>query len=281
MANLVTVSDNKKVTVLVQPPGNVQVQISRTPMGVAVANVANTAHTVINNNQPNITSVGTLANLNVAGSVSIGGNLQIGNLVANSANYSNFAGNAFSVSGSNVVGSVQQSNVANVANIANVANSVSVANVIGIGNIATQNYNGVGNTFLAGNGVWANISINSVANANYANFANLSNSVEGYVKVPFQWNDASPKTIATVPADSVVSQLEIIINTPFGGSGSSMSVGTVANVNLLASSGDIVTTVSGTYSTFPGVKFASNSFVVLSINPGTSTVGSGMIVIYF
>ena len=94
--------------------------------------------------------------------------------VAN-ANYANFAGTAYSVSGSNVVGEVANANYASYANIANVANSVNVANVVGIGNIATLNLDGSSSNVLYGNGVFAPEST-SIANANYANFAgNLIN----------------------------------------------------------------------------------------------------------
>ena len=89
--------------------------------------------------------------------------------VAN-ANYANFAGTAFSVSGSNVSGEVANANYSSYANIAATANSVAVANVSGIGNIAVINLDGSSSNVLFGNGVFAPEST-SIANANYANFA--------------------------------------------------------------------------------------------------------------
>ena len=89
--------------------------------------------------------------------------------VAN-ANYANFAGTAFSVSGSNVSGEVANANYASYANIAATANSVTLANVSGIGNIANINLDGSSSNVLFGNGVFAPEST-SIANANYANFA--------------------------------------------------------------------------------------------------------------
>jgi len=68
MANQVTVNKNNGIQVVIEPPANVQVEISRAVIGT-VANVesANTAKTVTNNAQPNITSVGTLTSLAISG----------------------------------------------------------------------------------------------------------------------------------------------------------------------------------------------------------------------
>ena len=170
MANIVTVQDNKKVSVLVQPPGNVQVQISRTPIGTQIANYAAYAGQVTGHVQSNINQVGVLNGLTVSGNTQVDnlvvtGNLTVGNLIANSANYANFAGIAFSVDGANVNGYVAN---ASHANIANVANSVTAANVSGLGNVALLNLDGSSSNVLYGNGVFSplNASSNSIFNGN-------------------------------------------------------------------------------------------------------------------
>ena len=82
MANQVTVSNDHSISVTIEPPANVQVQISRAVIGT-VANVAsaNTANTVTNNAQPNITSVGTLTSLTSNGNIIAP--FFIGNVVGN------------------------------------------------------------------------------------------------------------------------------------------------------------------------------------------------------
>ena len=198
MANQVTVSNDHSISVTIEPPANVQVQVSRAVIGtvanVASANFANYATNVIGANQPNITNIGTLANLSVSNNATIGnltvtGNLQIGNLVANSANYANFAGianTANTVAGANVTGVVANatfastSNTANSATVANSANSVALANVSGAGNIASINLDGNASNILFGNGIFSAIPVvSNVANANYANFAGTAYSVSG------------------------------------------------------------------------------------------------------
>lgn len=181
MANQIVVTQNGNVQVSIEPTPNVQVQISRaaitTLTDVPTANFANFAGNVTGANQPNITNIGTLANLTVSNSATIGnltvtGNLAIGNLVANTANYANFAGEAFNVSGSNVTGTVANATYADNAGnatIANSANSVAGANVSGEVAFAA-----VANS-VAGANVFG-----TVANATYAinaGHANTANTV--------------------------------------------------------------------------------------------------------
>ena len=167
------------------------------------ANIANSANAVA---VANVSGIGNIATVNLDGNAS---NILYGNgsfaapaIISNvaNANYANFAGTAYSVSGSNVSGEVANanfasySNVANSANavaganvsgtvanatfaldaananVANTANSVAVANVSGIGNIATVNLDGNVSNLLTGNGTFVAIPTVS-ANANYANFA--------------------------------------------------------------------------------------------------------------
>jgi hypothetical protein len=76
---------------------------------------------------------------------------------------------------------ISNANYATYSGTANVANSVSVANVTGIGNIATTNYDGNASNVLHGDGTWSPTPT-SVANANYANTANIANvsySIDG------------------------------------------------------------------------------------------------------
>jgi len=163
MANQIIVTQSGNVQVSIEPPSNVQVQISRAAIGtvsnVPTANFANFAGNVTASNQPNITSLGTLSNLSVSGNstvnnLTVTGNLIAGNLVANNANFANFAG------------------------VANTANSVTLANVSGAGNIASINLDGNVANLLTGNGTFVAIPTVS-ANANYANFAGTAFNVSG------------------------------------------------------------------------------------------------------
>jgi hypothetical protein len=116
--------------------------------------------------------VGSGANLtNIAGA-------NVGGFVPNA----NIANTAFAVAGANVSGFVPN------ANIANTAFAVAAANVSGLGNIATINLNGNNQTWLAGNGVFANIAIPTVGNIAVINLdGNVSNLLTGtgtFVAIP-------------------------------------------------------------------------------------------------
>ena len=142
--------------------------------------------------------------------------------VAN-ANYANFAGTAYSVSGANVSGEVANANYASFANIAASANSVAVANVSGIGNIAVLNLDGSSSNVLFGNGVFAPEST-SIANANYANFA-------GTVITNAQPNITSTGNLISLNIDNGVAGSTTKQFQPNG-----ISIGSTANVNLMANS---------------------------------------------
>ena len=160
MANQVVVTNSGNVQVSIEPQPNVQVQISRAAIGnitvsnVSTANFANYAGNVVNDNQPNITSLGTLTGLTSSGNITapfflgnvignISGNLVVpgsntsvlynnqGNAGASDAFQFNQASNTVTIGG-NLVGGNISGNGAGIANIAgaNVTGQVSFAAVI-------------------------------------------------------------------------------------------------------------------------------------------------------
>jgi len=158
----------------------------------ANANFANYAGNVTVSNQPNITSVGTLPNLNV-GNVTITGNVT-GNLIPNSNAYN--LGNSTNqwqelyLSGNSIyLGPQTISSNANGVSITNnlYANyfvgsgnnlsNIQYSNVTGLGNVATLNLNGSSTQVLYGNGVFANVG--NGANSNFANYAGTLISASG------------------------------------------------------------------------------------------------------
>jgi len=121
----------------------------------------------------------------------------------------------------------------------------------------------------------------SVGNVAYANRAGSAATVDGWVKVPFVFSDTSPKAIAVIPANSVVSQVEVIITTPFNDVAATLRVGTQSNSSELVASSDVYPSQAGTYTTVPGRIYLSETHVVLTITPGSSYTGSGMLIIYY
>jgi len=151
MANQVTVSNNNTINVTVEPPANVEVQISRAVIGT-VANVqsSNLANYVTQPNQSNITSVGTLTGLTSSGNITAP--FFIGNVVGN------ISGN-FTVPGTNTAVLFNQQGNAGASDALKFNYS---------SNVLTANGNIVANYFI-GNG--SQLTGISATDANYANFA--------------------------------------------------------------------------------------------------------------
>ena len=159
-----------------------------------------------------------------------------------------------------------------IAGNANVGNLGTTGLITATGNITGALF--IGNAAGLTNIPAANIQ-GTVANANYAN------NVEGYVKVPFAFDTASPTNIAVIPANAVVSEINIVITVPFDDPNATLEVGTVANLTQLVNANDVLTEVAGTYVTMPGQIYLSDTHVIMTINPGISTTGAGMLIINF
>ena len=112
-------------------------------------------------------------NVAIPGNLIVTGNISGGFVVAN-ANFANYAGNAFSVSGSNVSGAV------GLATFATTANAVAGANVSGeVANAAYANAANTANlaTFATTANAVAGANVSGeVANANYSSYANIAAS---------------------------------------------------------------------------------------------------------
>jgi len=110
----------------------------------ANANYANFAGTAYSVSAANVSGLGNIATVNLDGNVSnvlsgIGTWVSMGTAV--NANYANYAGNAFSVSGANVSGTVAFANVANTVSDNAQPNITSVGNLVDLtvsGNVAAE-----------------------------------------------------------------------------------------------------------------------------------------------
>lgn len=216
------------------------------------SNLANVAKTVSTNAQPNITSVGVLTGLSVAGMLT-SFNAVLGNTA--SANY--FAGDGSQLSniaGANVLGTVANaihSNVATYANAALIANTVVVnaqPNITSVGtltslqvtgNIVSGNANlgniALANFFLGDGGLLSNIGNGQFANyANYAGNANIADTAN--VAITVFGNDQP--NITTVGA---LTELVVIGNITAG----NIDGGNLVNANYLSGDGSFIANLTG------------------------------------
>ena len=162
MANQIIVTKDHAVQVSVEPTPQVQVSYSRSAiLSITTVDHANTANTVTNNAQPNITSVGTLTGLNVNGNVTA--NFFLGNLVGN------ISGN-FTVPGSNTAILYNETGNAGASDAFKFDYASNTVNLIG--NLYASNLHGEGGNL---SNIQAGNVIGNIANANFASFANVAN----------------------------------------------------------------------------------------------------------
>jgi hypothetical protein len=137
----------------------------------------------------------------------------------------------------------------------------------------------------SGNLYWADIS--TANTANYANFANIANTanvaltVVGDDTILFNYGDATPKTLVTVPADTIVTSVTIIIVTPFDDPTATLTVGDAANTARLMTASDSIANSTGIYTVEPVYNYTTSTQLTLSISPGTSTVGNGLVILNY
>jgi len=180
-------------------------QLSGLPSGTGIANGTSSVTVPTSNGNVVIASAGnTVANItgtgiNVAGTLSVSGDANVGNIGGTNGVFTNVSGNGSalsSITGANVTGAVTYASTANAVAGANVsgqvtfaatanavaganvsgavsfattANSVALANVVGAGNLASVDKDGNASNILYGNGVFASAPV-TYANSNVATF---------------------------------------------------------------------------------------------------------------
>ena len=167
-----------------------------TGVSASSANFANYAGNVTVSSQPNITSVGTLVSLSVAGNVTAG-NANLGNSAVANFFTGRFYGNA------NTAGTVTtnaQPNITSVGTLTSLSVSGNItAGNANLGNSATAN-------FYFGNGAF----LTGVGNANYSPLANFANYA-GNVTVSSQPNITSVGTLLNLNTSGNVTATANII----------------------------------------------------------------------
>lgn len=112
------------------------------------------------------------------------------------------------------------------------------------------------------------------------NGTDVSWAATGTFEMLFNFGDATPKNLMIIPADKIIQDVSIILMTAFDAT-STLSVGDAGDINRLLSTTDNNTLETGTYTTEPAYKYGVNTQLTLSITPGVTTQGSGLVVITY
>jgi len=97
------------------------------------------------------------------------------------------------------------------------------------------------------------------------------------LEVGFAFNTASPLVLIPVNAGSIVTRAQIQIGTPFNDPAATLLFGTSATPNLIMAASNSDPDVSGTYDQPTMVTIPANDKLQLTITPGTSTQGTGIL----
>lgn len=107
-----------------------------------------------------------------------------------------------------------------------------------------------------------------------------SSGSDGAIRVPFNWGDATPKTIITLPANTTVFTAQIVIQTPFNGTGATLRLGDSGNLSRLIATAQNDPTSALTFTSAPAYTYTSSTSILLSITPGSSaSAGSGFVLL--
>lgn len=103
----------------------------------------------------------------------------------------------------------------------------------------------------------------------------------GEVSASFDYGDATPKPLFTIPADKVIYSVTISMLVAFDDAAATLSVGYSGQPQALLATTDVAPNTLGGYETRPNVTLGSDTELTLSISPGTSTVGSGLVTVLY
>jgi hypothetical protein len=151
-------------------------------------------------------------------------NLNIGNATVANANYANFAGNAFSVSGSNVSGQVGN------ALVAGTVYTNAQPNITSLGTLANLTVNGVSNLGPVGNvlitGGSAGFILQTDGTGNLTFVAPISGASGWKVDTTtIAFGTGATTQAMVLPANAIVDRATVIVDTPFNGTAPTMSIG--------------------------------------------------------
>lgn len=97
--------------------------------------------------------------------------------------------------------------------------------------------------------------------------------------LPFAWNTPSPLVLQGVAAGQLLNRVSVLLIVPFNGEDppGTLEVGTLTTPDLVFTSADIDTEVAAQTDSDALELFAANDTLILTIDPGDSSAGNGII----
>lgn len=107
------------------------------------------------------------------------------------------------------------------------------------------------------------------------------NSSGNGVQIPFNYLTTFPLIITNVPSGAVISSVNLMIFQPFDGTAPVASVGDSTNNQRLLATTDSLLTEAGSYASIPAHLYSTSTAISLYLTSGSSTAGSGAVLVQF
>lgn len=109
-----------------------------------------------------------------------------------------------------------------------------------------------------------------------------SGDVASEIHATFSWGDVSSVIIGSMAENAVIHSINFVVLEVYDGSGAEVTIGTVADPDLLLSANDVDLKTIGTYLISPGYKFPADTDIKLFNTPGAgASTGNGTVVINY
>jgi hypothetical protein len=108
----------------------------------------------------------------------------------------------------------------------------------------------------------------------YSGGGGSSSSIQS---VPFSFDTPSPMVLQTLAAGQEVIRVSLAISTPFNDDAATVQVGVSGDPGALLGPGDTNIVMVGQYTTDAITVFSSSEILLLTISPGSSTQGAGLL----
>jgi len=99
----------------------------------------------------------------------------------------------------------------------------------------------------------------------------------GALKAPFTYTTASPFLIQAVTAGQLITRATLVLTQSFNDPAATIGLGTTADPNLIFAPGDVDADTTSQYDNEGLVVFPSNDYFILTLSPGASTQGAGVL----
>ena len=102
----------------------------------------------------------------------------------------------------------------------------------------------------------------------------------GFVQIPFEFNNVSPRVVYTLPSAMIVISATLSVKTAFDGIGASLKVGTVQNPELLIAEADNAPSFVTSFGVEMYEELAGGTEIIITTFPGAgASAGAGNLIL--